>query len=69
MKREGITSIIDLRDGEESRRALLRQIAVLSLGMPLAQAKALPRFIQRAAQLKEPQPHILPAPATTPSSH
>ena len=51
-----------------SRRRLLRQIASLSLGLPLSQSGVLPLLAQSAPHAKTPQPHERPAPPPVPSS-
>jgi len=52
------------KKSEYSRRTLLRQMASLSLGLPLA--RALPQ--QQPAQHPKPQPHASPAPQPAPTS-
>jgi len=49
-------------DLEYSRRRLLRQMAGLSLGLPLAPAGALSLIEKNPAQQEATQPHSRPAP-------
>ena len=67
MKLPRTHGIADPRDGENSRRKLLRQLAGISLGLPLAQAKGLPFLAEAGTQGEKKPPHTLPAvaPAAT----
>jgi len=53
---------------ENSRRNLLRQLAALSMGLPLAQAKVMPLFSQSAAQKQAMPPHAQPATPPAPTT-
>ncbi len=53
---------------ESSRRKLLRQLASVSLGLPLSQSIAFPILAQTAQQSKSAQPHEQPAAPPAPTS-
>lgn len=68
MKLPQIYRVVHGRDGENTRRKLLRQMARISLGLPLAHAKALPFLAQAVAQPERTPPHIRPAAPPAPTS-
>jgi hypothetical protein len=68
MKKLKVNAVIDPGKDGSSRRRLLRQMAGISLGLPFAQANALPLLTQTAPQHKKTQPHASPAPPPTPTS-
>ena len=68
MKRLQIREINAPGDHGNSRRKLLRQMAGLSLGLPLAQARALTPFGQSPPQQPSVQPHTEPAVPPAPTS-
>jgi hypothetical protein len=67
MKRREIDNLDAAKAGENSRRAFLRQVASMSLGLPLIQSKKMPILIQSATRGQQTQPHLYPAapPVTT----
>jgi hypothetical protein len=56
------------RDGENTRRNLLRQMAGMSLGLPLMHAKALPFLGEATAQADGTATHTRPAATPAPTS-
>jgi hypothetical protein len=68
MKQLHIYEFTDGGKGEYPRRRLLRQMAGLSLGLPLAHAKALPVLAPAAPQHERTQPHANPATPPEPTS-
>jgi hypothetical protein len=68
MKQLHIHEFIKGGNGEYPRRRLLRQIAGLSLGLPLAHAKALPVLSRATPQRQQTQPHTNPAAPPEPTS-
>jgi hypothetical protein len=68
MNQPKIRSFLDPRAYAFSRRKLLRQMAGISLGLPLARAGALPLFQQQDQQPPGAAPHTSPALAPEPTS-
>ena len=67
MKKSQIDNIVSRRDKGRSRRSLLRQMAGMSLGLPLAHSSALPLFGQAAGQTGKSAPHTRPAAPPAPA--
>jgi hypothetical protein len=68
MKQLHIHEFIDRGNDKYPRRRLLRQMASLSLGLPLARAKALPGLTEVAPQHERAHPHANPAAPPEPTS-
>ncbi|MFZ0744685.1 MAG: glucoamylase family protein [Terracidiphilus sp.] len=68
MQRSKVARLIKPQNGESSRRKLLRQIAELSLGLPLSHMMALPVWGESAAASKGTQPRKAPALPPLPTS-
>jgi hypothetical protein len=67
MKKSQIHRTNPQHDGDRTRRNLLRQMAGMSLGLPLAHAHALPLFGQAASQTGKTTPHTRPAAPPAPT--
>jgi hypothetical protein len=68
MNRPRIYRINNAVGNQRSRRKLLRQMASLSLGLPLSKSSVLPLLAKSAPQTKTTQPHERPAPPPAPTS-
>jgi hypothetical protein len=68
MKRLQIQDLNRAGHHVESRRKLLRQMAGISLGLPLVQADALNLFAQSASHQQTARPHTRPAAPPSPTS-
>jgi hypothetical protein len=67
MKPKQTGRVVGPQERMYSRRSLLRDLAGMSIGLPLAGAGTLPMLAQASAQLKV-QPHTSPAPLPAPTS-
>jgi hypothetical protein len=68
MRLPQIHQVVAARAGDNTRRDLLRQMAGLSLGLPLLQASALPHLSDAVAQDARTTPHANPATPPAPTS-
>jgi hypothetical protein len=68
MRLPQIHQVVAARAGDNTRRELLRQMAGLSLGLPLLQTSALPYLSDAVAQDARATPHAKPATPPVPTS-